>query len=160
MEALAVVFSTTATKVRRWLRSGALVGQRNRTEKRRAPQQRKVLITEQAVLDFLAVRAEWPSYDPADITDPDLRAEALRLRAEAGGHWLKLADWARARGYTPAAAQQWVAAGVLPAITYGRVLYGWSADLDGWQPPPGWSVAWNAAGRPRPGPRPHQAAAD
>lgn len=148
MEALAIIFSTTTTKVRRWVRFGALKGRRNRTEKQHSPQQRKMLITEQAVLDFLAVREQWPSWEASDITDPDLRAEAERIRAEAGGHWVMLADWAREQGYSATAARQWVSAGLLVVHTYGRVYYVWSTDMDGWQPPAGWSVAWKAAGRP------------
>lgn len=149
LERLAALFSSTPTRIRRWIRMGALVATRNETEKRRSPRQRMVLITEQAVLDFLAVREQWPSWEPASITDSDLRMEAERLREEAGGHWVQLAAWARAHGYTPNAASQWVAAGLIPAIPYGRVLYVWSTDLIDWRPPPKWSVAWRAAGRPR-----------
>lgn len=146
---VATLFSATGTKVRRWVRTGTLVARRNEGESWRIPKQRKLLITEQSVLDFLALRKEWPSWEVADVTDCDLQAEAARLRAAAGGQWLRLADWARAHGYTPGAAQQWVAVGLLPVLTYGRVFYVWSTDLENWQPPAGWSTAWDAAGRPR-----------
>lgn len=79
---------------------------------------------------FLRDSRYWMTYDPALITDPDLRAELVALRANAPG-WLTVGAVARRYIVDIATVKQWIAKGFLPATRYGN-HWVWSADLDGW----------------------------
>jgi hypothetical protein len=91
-------------------------------------------VSQDAILDFLACREGWMSWEPEHITDPDIRAEALRLRAEADGHWVRLTQWACRRGYAKSTPDNWIEKGLLSGIKWG-VWYVWSADLEAFVPP-------------------------
>lgn len=132
--------------VRIWIARKWLAARRNHGgQEAKSPKKRRWLITEQSLIAFLAVREAWPGWDVADISDPDLRAEAARLRLSAGGHWVKAADLARRLGYHPNYADDWVRLGLLGdarRITYGRTWYVWSADITHFHPsqhPGAWS---------------------
>lgn len=113
-----------------WIQQGWLRGTRH--GRRRGYTWR---VSQGAILDFLVVREVWMAWDPALMTDPDLRAEAVRLRAEAGGHWIKLATWAKDRGFSVKTGYKWVGAGLLSGVKYNNHWYIWSADLERFVPP-------------------------
>lgn len=66
---------------------------------------------------FIERREAWPTYDPAAITDPDLRAVALSARRWAGGRWMSVPEIARWACLVP------------EAVTKRARERGW---LDGW----------------------------
>lgn len=124
--------------VRQWIARGWLHGRRNHGgQPAKHPKKRKWLITEQALIAFLSVREAWPGWQPASVRDPDLRAEASRLRIASGGHWLKVADLARRCGYHSNYGDDWVRLGLLSSarvMRYGRAWYVWSVDVADFDP--------------------------
>lgn len=136
---VAELFGEDPKLVHIWITRGWLKADRYRprrkTERRNGGPTK--LISEFALLAFLAVPEAWPSYDPARIEDPDLRAEAERLRAEAGGGWVKVADLARQLHYTPWGLRRaWV------AYPYERRVTQWRRDHYLWAPDVPAFVAW------------------
>lgn len=79
LEEVACLFGVHHSVVRRWLRRGWLrrAGDARRVTTRT---RRVTLIHDVDIVDFLGVAAAWPSYDPARIGDPDLRAIAYEAR--------------------------------------------------------------------------------
>jgi DNA-binding transcriptional MerR regulator len=55
---------------------------------------------------FLHVRAAWPSYTPARVADPALRALAEQIRSYAGGAWVPLIEVAQRAGIEPHAVRK------------------------------------------------------
>lgn len=115
-----------------WIRRGWLHAdysrRRRNYERRGGP---RALITDAALADFLLVRAAWPSYDPARITDPIWREVAQEARAEAGGHWVRATDLARAWGFAPLGFARLITDCPWPLTTtmWGKANYVWSADV-------------------------------
>lgn len=79
---------------------------------------------------FLRDSRYWMTYDPARITDPELRAELVELRANAP-RWLTPGEVAARCCVDAGTVKQWIAKGYLPATRYGNHWI-WSADLEGW----------------------------
>jgi hypothetical protein len=109
------------------------------TVRHRVRKERKwqpILIDMTTFADFLANRRYWMVWDADAITDPDWRDEALRLRREADGHWIAMADWCRAHHYSPITSWFWIHDGLLPsAVQWGRRWYVWSRELETFIPP-------------------------
>ena len=82
------------------------------------------------LVTFLRDHRYWMTYDPALITDPDLRAELVALR-RGSPRWLTPGEVARCYRVDGATVKQWIAKGFLPATRYGNHWI-WSADLEGW----------------------------
>lgn len=136
---VAALFDEDPKLVRIWIDRGWLKADRYRS-KRRAERRHggpTKLISELALLAFLAVPEAWPSYDPARIADPDLRAEAARLRAEAGGGWVKVADIARQLHYTT-----WGLRRAWASYPHPRRVTQWRGDNYLWAPDVPAFVAW------------------
>lgn len=94
-------------------------------------------ITDSALMDFLALRKSWVCWEPAQITDPDWRSEAERLRAAATGHWEQANLLSRQLGYSDGVVAAWIDRGVWPVetTTYGPYRYVWVPNR-GLPPPP------------------------
>jgi transposase len=95
---VALLFNVRECTVRYWAEMKWLEVRRNPRKKRSRKQlndgrkvgdRREYLIHDDAILSFLKVRAAWPSYEPAEITDRYWREEAEEIRAAAGGRWVK-----------------------------------------------------------------------
>lgn len=85
------------------------------------------------LMAFLQDARYWPAWDPARISDADLRQELTALRADAG-RWLSQTEIAARYCVTVAAVGQWIQKGWLRAVRYGNHLVN-ERDLDGWVPP-------------------------
>lgn len=95
-----------------------------------------LLIDMTTFADFLANRRYWMAWDAERITDPDWRDEALRLRAEADGCWVAMADWCKEHHYSSITSWFWVHNGLLPsAVQWRRRWYVWSTELATFVPP-------------------------
>lgn len=81
------------------------------------------------LLMFLHNPDYWMAWDATRITDADLRAEMLALRA-TGPRWLTCGEIARRLHVGHAAVNDWIHQGLLPARRYGN-WYVQEADLDG-----------------------------
>lgn len=86
---------------------------------------------------FLCDERSWPMWDAARITDSDLRAEMLALRAHEGAY-LTQAEVARRYHVGVGAVVQWLDKGWLPFVHSGggrgnRMIR--ERDLEGWVPP-------------------------
>lgn len=129
LKGAAALLGVDIKTARRWVDRGWLAAghyrRRRRTERRGGP---VMLISDSALHAFLAVEEAWPSYDPARIADPDLRAEAEQLRAAAGGGWRKVTDLMRACAYSPAGACRYLAAygGPKRITTWQKAAYLWA----------------------------------
>lgn len=135
---LAELFGEDPKLVRIWVERGwldVLRYRRRRTRERRGGP--TMLISDIALQAFLAVEAAWPSYDPACIADPDWRAEAERLRAAAGGGWVRVADLARQLHYTPTGFRR-----AWSSYPYARRVTQWRGDNYLWAPDVPAFVAW------------------
>jgi DNA-binding transcriptional MerR regulator len=85
------------------------------------------------LLDWLEDERHWMAYDPATITDPQLRERLTRLRAGRPG-WLRPGEVARRYHVGADAVKQWIVKGFIPATRYGN----WwvrESDLAGFVPP-------------------------
>jgi hypothetical protein len=121
--------------VTRWIDNGWIEARCVYTSpKRRGPRNKEFRISQDAILDFIGKREHWMRWKPERITDPHIRDEALRLRAEANGHWIRMSDWAEERGYTNDAAQRWIRLGYLTGVRL-NAWYVWSEDLVAFTPP-------------------------
>ena len=82
------------------------------------------------LLGFLRDSRYWMTYDPALITDPELRAELVALRQDAP-RWLTPGEVARRYHVDVGTVVQWIQKGFLPTTRYGNHWI-WSAHLEGW----------------------------
>lgn len=86
-----------------WRRQGWIPLQRRAT-----PRSQRWAIEQDVLLGWIQDPRYWMLYDPAAITDPDWRDEALRARAAVPWRWVRLSDAIAARGYGPAVMATWV----------------------------------------------------
>jgi hypothetical protein len=122
--------------VTRWIANGWLKAYRVYTSpKRSGTRNTEFRISQDGILDFISKREHWMRWEPERITDPYIRDEALRLRAEADGHWIRISDWAKVRGYTNDASQRWIRLGYLTGTRHHHWWYVWSEDLTAFTPP-------------------------
>lgn len=85
------------------------------------------------LMTFLRNDCYWMAWQPERITDADLRAEMLALRA-GKPRWLTVGEVAQRYCVGIGAVKQWIAKGFLPAARYGN-HYIREDVLDGWLPP-------------------------
>lgn len=95
------------------------------------------------LMTFLRNRATWMAWNPAQISDADLRAVCSALRADQP-RWLSVGDVAERYCVGAGTVGQWIRKGWLKTTRYGN-HYIWEADLDGWVAP----YARSRAGIPR-----------
>jgi hypothetical protein len=96
------------------------------------------LITDTAIEAFMANRATWYAWEPANITDGAWRALAETLRAQTDGRWLTTQEVADRLGVVVGTAHMWHQRGWTEGLTvarYGPHLYWWSEDLERWTQP-------------------------
>jgi hypothetical protein len=96
------------------------------------------LITDTAIEAFMANRATWYAWEPADITDLAWRALAETLRAQTNDRWLTTEEFADRVGCSVHTARVWHQKGQVEGIEtarYGIHLYWWSEGVDTWTPP-------------------------
>lgn len=132
---IGVLFTRTKHTVDKWVRLGWIDSTRNGRSVRSLRPCR--LITDEGIQCFLAKRAYWPAWHPADITDPDWQAYAQEVREEAGGDWVPLKTVAHQTGIRHTHLCAWWRAGKLTRFTtlsYGTGARGheyfiWSADV-------------------------------
>lgn len=114
---------------RRWLRAHRGYGRRSRDTSRL-----RLLVSDEALDEFLAVRDAWATWSPADITDPDWRHRAEELRAKAGGRWWRTDELAAQLGVsrrtTQVWAQVWAQAGGRPTIKVAERWHVWVQDAE------------------------------
>lgn len=126
---VARLFGVHHHRVQRWVHWGWLTTKRGR--RKHEPR----LILQESIAAFIANPRYWMAWEPKHMTDPDWRAEAERLRAEADGFWVPLNDWTVARGYHNAYASKWVRSGLIPAVHELDRYWVWSTDLEQFTPP-------------------------
>lgn len=122
------LFSLHKGTINKWIRLGWLVAQRNgKTRSRPAI----ALITDEALMDFMARRDCWPAWSPGAITDPDWQAYARDLRS--AGDWMNCSTIARQHGVRLSRIYAWFREGRVRGIqwmTYGREVLVWSGDVE------------------------------
>lgn len=131
---VAALFGVVHPVIRRWIIDGMLAS----VERYRPPNPpgRPVMVAVETLLDFIAHQPTWFLWDPARITDPDWRDEALRLRAETPHRWFDAPALADHLGYARMTVTHWFGEGRIPgAICHRGRYYVWSANLEGWQAP-------------------------
>lgn len=99
--------------------------------RRRSRRSVRQLVTRRDMVDFLTIRAAWPSYQPSNINDPELRQAAEMMRCSARGRWVPLSDVADMAGiyFTRVARRMkngWLAD--WEWTTIGRARYLWMPD--------------------------------
>jgi hypothetical protein len=142
---VAALMGVDAATVQCWEARGWLPTTRTRARKQAGHGWPRVYIHDTDLHALLEHREAWPAFDPARITDPDLREAALEVRREAGGHWERVADVVAALGYAPAASYRFIRTCPLPLTltTWKRTNYIWSADVPA-------LAAWIRHPKPRP----------
>lgn len=130
--------STVSTWVQRGWLEATRYRRRRKAERTSGPM---YLVADTALHAFLSVEAAWPSYNPAQIADPDLRAEAERLRAEAGGGWVKGVDLMRELCYCAHDAARMIHGypGEKRTLMWKSAIYLWAPHVPAF-------VAWVRAG--------------
>jgi DNA-binding transcriptional MerR regulator len=140
LDGVADLLGVPRPRVRHWVAKGWLKARRNGTKNRSAKQigrhggrigdRRHARINDLDIQDFLALRAAWPSWEPAAIPDPLWREEAEELRRAAGGRWVKLSELAQRWHYSPKSAPQWLRSGRWPVehTSWANATYIWETD--------------------------------
>lgn len=120
---VATLFGVHTDRVERWVRLGWL--KHGATDKAtRRIKRRYTLICDTAIMDFMALRVTWPSWEVEKITDVDWRREAMCVRS--AGQWVRVTDILRARGYAPSGASKYVSEGWFPgAQLINGIWYVW-----------------------------------
>lgn len=125
IDEVAALFGSHEGQVHRWIDDGWLVAQQNR--KKRGSHW---LITDAALMDFIANRLTWFAWKAERITDPDWKAHALWERERARGRWLTTQQAGQRIGKSKTFVLRQIEAGKLPAIRHGQQRYYiWSADI-------------------------------
>lgn len=126
---VAALFGVLVSRVQGWLAARAIKvkrrqpypAARRRTRRGRPLGNRtRVHITDQVLSGFIADRAWWMTWDPARITDPEWRAEALRLREAAGGCWVTTQELSEALHYDARTIRGWITSGRWPVEVMRR----------------------------------------
>lgn len=129
LDDVAGVFGVSKKAARAWLTRGYLaagrLGEPPKAPRRgrRLRDRRPYLISMPDLVAFVQDRRAWMSYDPARISEPDLRRVAERYRAEAPGEWLDARALARLAHYSATAVRRWLRAGWLvgwDVVTWGQ----------------------------------------
>lgn len=125
IDEVAALFGVGSDQVGRWIAATWLTGRRN--SKRRGSHW---LITDSALMDFVANRLTWFAWKAERITDPDWRQHALWERERARGRWLTTQQAAQQIGISRTSVLRQIEAGKLPATRHGQQRYYiWSADI-------------------------------
>lgn len=126
---LGTLFGLTKHTIDKWVRLGWIASTRN-TAPRRGRVRTDRLITDEALLVFLAKRDYWPAWHPADITDPDWQEHARDLRRD--GDWVASGMVARRYEIKPQRVWAWLREGRdegIRALRYGMEWLVWSDDV-------------------------------
>lgn len=124
-EVAAVLGLRCAKKVVDWIGRGWLRG------KARGTNGRPIWAVQwDDLMAFLQNRMYWMAWRAEDITDRDLRAEMIALRAHQP-RWLTPGEVAHRYCVDDRAVNAWVRKGYVPAQRYGN-WWIWEADLQGW----------------------------
>lgn len=125
------LFGLTKFTVRKWIRLGWLKASSSRKVKSRRP---FALITDEALMEFMAKRDCWPAWHPTDITDPDWQIYGRDLRS--AGDWVSCGEISRKYGIRIQRIYAWLRErrGVgIRVLRYGegkgRELLVWSSDV-------------------------------
>lgn len=122
---LGVACSKTVT---RWIEQGFLKARRGQA----AGGAKQWVITQDALLAFLAEPSHWQLWKPEAITDKGLREWACEIRR--GERYLSTAEVGRRLGVTSHAVSAWIRSGKLPAFRRGNWFVR-ERDLRGFVPP-------------------------
>lgn len=130
------------TTVALWIERGWLTARRDNTwrdhnkAKARKHGRPHYLVTDEALMNFMAVRAAWPSWQVERIKDEDWRTYAADIRA--AGAWLSTLAVAARYHYTDSTVNGWYQRGEMAGVAtvvWRQTRYFWSADLEHFIPP-------------------------
>lgn len=91
-----------------WIARGWLRAHRGYGRKSRNTARLRLLVSDDALDAFLAIRDAWVTWEPGQMTDADWRARAEEVRAKAHGRWVRTDTLAREMGVSLRTAQSWV----------------------------------------------------
>lgn len=125
---IAALFGVCYKAARKWVAMGWLKARR--ASKKTRHNTTVFLITDEALMAFLDIRAAWPSWDPDQMTDPVWRQEATERRRAAKGQWVRLSELALRLHYTAHAIAAWLNIGSwdVESIRWGYWRYVWVPD--------------------------------
>lgn len=117
-----------------WIDRGWLRATRNRASARRGRKsiRPEYLITDDAIMLFIANRETWPAWEAKWIADPDWRAYADEQRRDAGGRWMTTKEIAYQLRVASTTVLDWYQRGTMAGVA--TVVYQhrffWSADIE------------------------------
>lgn len=123
---VAALFGVSHPTARDWVKLGWLTAAENGTRKQPGSQKPPhFLITDLALMDFIALRISWPAWEPARIADTYWRNAAHDERYAAGGQWVRAVELMRRQHYSEKYVYHLVRTGRLEATKIRNVWYVW-----------------------------------